>query len=266
MPLQLSAKAIAADTSFLRIVTLTTGMRDVLYNNLRDARSEPKRIATSRRISLLLSRNNKDSLVLAIKLLGFKDVNQYLIHLNQLMSAKERLAKSGIFLEKLSKSTLVEACSLASQKIGYKYPVIFSNPSARTNGTGICFDCHFNNCEECGSAGMGNEKENGNDNQDGPGYSCLTNAAAKRQNAIAQAENTFLLAIFGCGGAGWAAGEIACGATMVTIVGAPISPGVGAGVFCFVATTCTTFAFVDYRLKIQQAELDYQANRAGCLR
>lgn len=39
VPVQLSAQAIAADTSFLRIVTLTTNMRDVLYNNLRDAHS-----------------------------------------------------------------------------------------------------------------------------------------------------------------------------------------------------------------------------------
>jgi hypothetical protein len=72
------------------------------------------------------------------------------------------------------------------------------------------------------------------------------------------------LAIIGCGSSAWAAGEIACGGTMVTIVGAPIGPEVGIGVGCFVVTTYSTFAFVDYRLKIQQAELDYQATIAGC--
>ncbi|RZJ93211.1 MAG: hypothetical protein EOO60_05355 [Hymenobacter sp.] len=248
-------------------------MRDVLYNNLRDSHSEPKRIATSKRIGLLLSRNDKDSLVLAIRLLGFEDVNLYLIHLSQLMSARERLAKSGIFLEKLPLPVLTEATRLASIKLGRKYPVIFIRKSvaakeiSKTLGAGdICTNCHFNNCDECGSVGINNESDDGSANQDGPGYSCRQNAQAQRQNAIEQAENAFMLAVIGCGGSGWAAGEFACGATMVTIVGAPISPGVGAGVGCFVFTTCTAFAFTDYGLKIQQAELQYQDKVAGCPR
>lgn len=259
-PLQLSAKAIAADTSFQRVVALTTDMRDVLYNTLRDAHSEPKRLATNKRIRSLLNRNNNDSLVMAIKLLGFRDVNQYLNHLSQLMRAKASLAKLGIFLERTPLPILTEAIQLTSR---HTYPVIFKKPAARGAGD-ICYDCRFNNCDECGP-GMNNEESN-DDEWDGPGYNCRQSAEAKRQNAIAQAENMFYVAVIGCGGSAWAAGEIACGATMVTIVGAPISPGVGAGVTCFVATTCATFAYVDYRLKIQQAELDYQATIAGCPR
>jgi hypothetical protein len=67
-----------------------------------------------KRVSLLLSRNDKDSSVLAIRLLGFKDVNLYLVHLSQLMNAKGQLAKSGIFLEKLPQAILTEAMQLAS--------------------------------------------------------------------------------------------------------------------------------------------------------
>jgi hypothetical protein len=160
VPVQLSAQAIAADTSFLRIVTLTTNMRDVLYNNLRDAHSEPKRVAMSKRVSLLLNRNNRDSLVLAIKLLGFKDVNQYAVQLSQVASAKGQLAKSGIFLEKLPLSILTEATRLASTRLNLKYPVIFARkpesakPGAKLlslGGTDVCTDCHFNNCDECNS-------------------------------------------------------------------------------------------------------------------
>ena len=40
----------------------------------------------------------------------------------------------------------------------------------------------------------------------------------------------------------------------------------GTGVFCFVTVTCATYVFVDYQLKIQQAELDYQVTIAGCPR
>lgn len=253
-------------------------MRDVLYNNLRDAQSEPKRVAVSKRIGSLLSRNDKDSLLLAIKILGFTDISQCLVHLNQLMSAKEQLAKSGIFLEILPRPVLTEATRLASARLSLKYPVIFTRkpvaakqPTKTLSGEGseICVNCHFNNCNECGiNTPPKDDEEAGDDTLDGGSgyYNCRQNADAKRQNAIGQAWNTFLLSVIGCGGSGWAAGEIACGSTMVTIVGAPISPGVGAGVFCFVATTCITFAFVDYRLKIQQVELDYQATIAGCPR
>jgi hypothetical protein len=135
-------------------------MRDVLYNNLRDAHSEPKRVAMSKRVSLLLNRNNRDSLVLAIKLLGFKDVNQYAVQLSQVASAKGQLAKSGIFLEKLPLSILTEATRLASTRLNLKYPVIFARkpesakPGAKLlslGGTDVCTDCHFNNCDECNS-------------------------------------------------------------------------------------------------------------------
>jgi len=248
-------------------------MRDVLYNSLRDAHSEPKRIATSKRIGLLLSRNDKDSLVLAIKLLGFNDVNQYLFHLSQIVSAKEQLAKSGIFLDKLPSPILTEATRLASTKLGRKYPVIFARQplaakqTAKTLGGGdICWQCHYNNCDECGSQiEPGTIAEDGTF-EDGPSYNCRQNAADTRLNSIRQAENTLWAALPGCGMTAYAAGELACGATMVTIVGAPISPGVGAGVFCFVSVTCATYVVVDYQLKIQQAELVYQDKVANCPR
>ncbi len=210
MPVQLSAQAIAADTSFLRIVTLTTDIRDVLYNNLRDAHSEPKRQAMSKRVSLLLSRNDKDSLVLAIKLLGFKDVNQYLVHLSQIMSAKGQLAKSGIFLEKLPLSTLTEATRLASASLSLKYPVIFARKpeSAKQGakllslgGTDVCSDCHFNNCDEC-NANPRDGEQPGDDMPDSGGYSCRAEAGIRRQNAINIATAAWITALFGCGWTG----------------------------------------------------------------
>lgn len=218
-----------------------------------------------------MSRNNNDSLILAIKLLGFEDVNQYLSHLSQLMSAKKRLAKSGVFLERLPQPVLTEAIRLASGKLGLKYPVIFvhkpvaANKAAKTLGGGsICWQCHYNNCDECGSQ-MENETPAGDGtNEDGPGYNCRQNARARRQNAIDQAYSAAIVALVSCGGSGWAAGELACGTSVATIIGAPVAPEVGAFVGCAVFIGCSGFVLNDYELKLQQAELEYQANIAGC--
>ncbi|HET9502341.1 MAG TPA: hypothetical protein VFO93_02285 [Hymenobacter sp.] len=252
-----TAEQLASNADFVEIVKITNHFQDVIYNNLRDAHSDKVRQLNSQRInSLLNNRQNKDSLILAINYLGFKDFNQFLVDLNKINSLGVKLNKSGICLAKVPSQVLIESFATASKELGHTYPVIFAR------GGGFCPDCHFNNCDECGPGQDGEESTD--DEGDGPGYSCRANAEAKKANAIAQAENTCMLAVIACGGSGWAAGELACGATMVTIVGAPISPGVGVGVGCFVFTTCTAFAYADYRLKIQQAELDYQAAIAGC--
>ncbi len=267
VPVQLSAQAIAADTSFLRIVTLTSDMQDVTYNNLRDAHGEPKRIAMHKRVSLLLSRNDKDSSVLAIKLLGFKDVNLYLVHLSQLMSAKGQLAKSGIFLEKLPQAILTEAMQLASTKLGRKYPVIFARQplaakqTAQTLGAGdICYDCHYNNCDECGP-GMGNEKTNDDDNQDGPGYNCRQNAASKRQSDRAIAVVGLTTGLFGCG---WSAGQVATATTVMTIETGPFAPVIGGGVGGIYVTVCAGLAICTFSAVLNGIEADYQTALAQC--
>ncbi|MDJ0365440.1 hypothetical protein QMK33_09760 [Hymenobacter sp. H14-R3] len=215
-------------------------MRDVLYNNLRDAHSEPKRIAMSKRVSLLLSRNDKDSLVLAIKLLSFKDVNQYLVHLSQFTSAKGKLAKSGIFLERLPLSVLTEAPQLASNKLGRKYPVIFAHQplaakqTAKTLRNGdICSDCHYNNCDECGPS-MNNE-EAYNDGTNGPWYSCRQNAEVKRQSDKNVATSEMIAGLLGCG---WSAGEVATYTTGIAIETGPFAPVIGGGVGGIYATGC----------------------------
>lgn len=233
MPVQLSAQAIAADTSFLRIVTLTSDMRDVVYNNLRDAHSEPKRVAMHKRVSLLLSRNDKDSSVLAVKLLGFKDVNLYLVHLSQITNAKEQLVKSGIFLEKLPQTTWTEATRLASTKLERKYPVVFvrqtlaTKQAAKTLGGGdICWQCHYNNCDECGSQiDTGTIAEDGTF-EDGPGYNCRRNAGNKRQSDRHIATAGLIAGLLGCG---WTAGEIATATTVMTIGTGPFAPVIGGG-------------------------------------
>lgn len=225
------------------------------------------RIARSKHIGLLLqNQDNKDSLVAAIHLLGFADLNKFLLTLNRLDTLNMHLVKANIHLGKLPLATLAKAGTLASQKLGHKYPVIFKRPTTSNARNGdICPDCHYNNCDECGPS-ANNEKAYDDADNNGPGYSCRQNAQARRSNAVGQADNTLRLAIIGCGGSGWAAGEIACGATMATIVGAPVSPGVGTGVGCAVFIACSAYALKDYELKIQQAELEYQANIAGCPR
>ncbi len=268
VPLQVSPEAIAADTSFLRIVTLTTDMRDVLYNNLRDAHSDVKRTAMSKRINSLLSRNDRDSLVLAIKMLGFKDVNQYLVHLSQIAIAKRQLAKSGIFLEKLPLPALTEATRLAANKLGRKYPVIFARQplaakqAAKTLGNGdICWQCHYNNCDECGSQiDPGTIAEDGTF-EDGPGYSCRRNAAIKRQSNKDIATAAMIAGLLGCG---WTAGEIATYTTGITIGTGPLAPVIGGGVGGIYVTGCAGLAIYVFSAALNGIESDYQTALAGC--
>lgn len=269
VPVQLSAKAIAADTSFLRIVTLTTDMRDVRYNNLRAAHSEPKRVAMSKRVSLLLSRNDKDSLVLAIKLLGFKDVNQYLVHLSQIASAKGQLAKSGIFLEKLPLPVLAEANRLASAKLNLKYPVIFARkpesakPGAKLlslGGTDVCTDCHFNNCDECNANPRDGEMA-GDDTDGGGAIACRDRARAIRQSDINTATAEMAAELLGCG---WSAGEVATGTTVMTIGTGPFAPVIGGGVGGIYLTGCAGLVIFAFSATLNKIEVTYQIALAGC--
>lgn len=243
-------------------------MQDVVYNNLRDAHGEPKRITMHKRVSLLLSRNDKDSSVLAVKMLGFKDVNLYLVHLSQLMSAKGQLAKSGIFLEKLPQTILTEAMRLASAKLGRKYPVIFARQplaakqTAKTLGGGdICWQCHYNNCDECANQiDPGTIAEDGTF-EDGPGYNCRRNAENKRQSDRAIAVAGLTTGLLGCG---WTAGEVATATTVITIETGPFAPVIGGGVGGIYVTGCAGLAIYTFSAVLNGIEADYQTALAGC--
>jgi hypothetical protein len=263
----------------VRIVAITHDFQAVVYNKLRDAHSQQVRKKANEDIRRLLACNQQDSLLGAIKMLGFADTRAYLVSLDKIQAAARQLRARGVVLDKLPLNAVVQAYQIIASRSGYVYPPIkaqkvgskANSTSSKTNTIGICELCFLNNCDECGEGGgngtlfeQPSDGNGGGGSSGSNGISCRANAAAKRQNAIAQAENMLYLAIIGCGSSAWAAGEIACGGTMVTIVGAPIGPEVGIDVCCFVVTTCSTFAFVDYRLKIQQAELDYQATIAGC--
>lgn len=226
----------------------------------------------SKRVGLLLSRNDKDSLVLAIKLLGFKDVNQYLVHLSQILSAKGQLAKSGIFLEKLPLPVLTEANRLASAKLNLKYPVIFGRkpesvkPGAKLlslGGTDVCTDCHFNNCDECNSNPRDGEQPA--DDTDGSGASaCRASAAAIRAAKINSQNGRLMTALVGCGVTGVGAGVAACEGTLITVIGGPFSPAVGVGTFCVVAVGCASYAIYQNNLDIMVIEAEYSAAISAC--
>jgi len=243
-------------------------MQDVIYNNLRDTHGEPKRLAIHKRVSLLLSRNDKNSSVLAIKLLGFKDVNLYLVHLSQLMSAKRQLAKSRIFLGKLPQAILPEAMRLASTKLGRKYPVIFARQplaakqTAKTLGGGdICWQCHYNNCDECGSQiDPGTITEDGTF-EDGPGYSCRQNAASKRERDRNTPASEMAAELLGCG---WSAGEVAIATTVMTIGTGPFAPVIGGGVGGIYVTGCAGLIIYRFSNMLNGIEADYQIALAGC--
>lgn len=222
----------------------------------------------------LLACNQQDSLIKGVKLLGFTDFRAYLVSLNKLALANKQLQTKGIALNNLAPAALAQAYQIVSQKSRYVYPPIKAQATGskagsgtyKTSAYGICEMCFMNNCDECEDFGGGSTQlePTNNDNGGGGGVSCRTLAAATRESTIGQASNMLWLELAGCGGAAVTAGELACGATMISIVGAPISPGVGAGVFCFTATTCATLVIVDYRYKIQQAEINYQTALLGC--
>jgi len=177
-------------------------------------------------------------------------------------------------LDKIPSAALEQAYQMVSHRSGYVYPPIktqnASSKSANSAGSkvtnyGMCELCFMNNCDECRDYDGGSTQlQQPSDDSGSGGASCRALAAATRQSVLGQANNWVWLELAGCAGAAWTTGELACGAAMVAVVGAPISPGVGIGVACFVAITCSTLILVDYGYKIQQAELTYQSAMLGC--
>jgi ABC-type transport system involved in Fe-S cluster assembly fused permease/ATPase subunit len=97
-----TAEQLVSNTDFVEMVKITNHFQDVIYNNLRDAHSDKVRQFNGQRISSLLSnRQNKDSLILAINYMGFKDFNQFLVDLNKINSLGVKLNKSGMGLAKV---------------------------------------------------------------------------------------------------------------------------------------------------------------------
>lgn len=146
---------------------------------------------------------------------------RYLAALHELKTAAASSQSRGISLEKVPVNIATGASQIINRKLGYFYPPIASptvaanflpeknfEASARNNATndasGICSDCHFNNCNECGPAAGGGDPTIDTEQGTGPqqGYSCRANAAARRQNAVDQAHSAAIVALFACGGSG----------------------------------------------------------------
>jgi len=268
------AEELAADTSFVRIVSVASDFQSVIYNNLRDAHSQLVRKKNREAVQRLLVCNQQDSLIEGIKAFGFTDVHAYLISLNKIQSATKQLRAKGLVLDKIPLAALEQAYQMVSRRSGYVYPPIktqnASSKSANSAGSkvtnyGMCELCFMNNCDECRDYDGGSTQlQQPSDDSGSGGASCRTNAAARRQNSIDQAHSAAVLNLFTCGGSGWAAAEIACGTTVATIVGVPVAGEVGAFVGCAVFIGYSGFVLNEYGLKLQQAELEYQASLSGC--
>lgn len=83
------AEQLAADTSFVRVVTITNDFQSMVYNNLRDAHSQTVRKKSRETVRWLLACNQQDSVVKGIRLLGFTDLRAYLVSLNKLALANK---------------------------------------------------------------------------------------------------------------------------------------------------------------------------------
>jgi len=103
------AEKLAADTSFVRIVAITHDFQAVVYNKLRDAHSQQVRKKANEDISRLLACNQQDSLLRAIKMLGFADTRAYLISLDKIQAAARQLRARGFVLDKLPFNAVVQA-------------------------------------------------------------------------------------------------------------------------------------------------------------
>jgi hypothetical protein len=245
---------------------------------MRDAHSQTVRKKNRETARRLLACNQQDSLIKGIKLLGFTDFRVYLVSLNKLELAGKQLRAKGIELSKLPSDVLIQAYRTVSQKNGYVYPPIkpqiANSKLGNTNGTkisasnayGICEMCFLNNCDECGEFGEANTQleQPSNDKGGSGGNPCRTNAAAKRQNAMETESSSLLKALLACVTTGAGAGTTACSATVASIIGAPISPGVGVGVGCLVFIGCDAWVLYDHELAINRIELEYQGSINSC--
>ena len=91
----LSARSLAADSSFVRVVTVSNDFQTVIYNQLRDVVGRTARKKVNSRTEHLLSANQPDSLLLAIKLLGFENQASCLLGLDKIERAAKQLTARG---------------------------------------------------------------------------------------------------------------------------------------------------------------------------
>lgn len=255
-----SAQQLAANADFAELVTLTHSFGDIVYNNLRDARSERVRTAKSKRLNVLYQySNNKDSLTLSLRLLGFEDLNQFATNFNRFGALGAKLSAAGIRLQSFPPDLLLKAFELTSKAQNHKYPNIFASPYARGGG-GICYNCHFNNCDEC--AGQIDNPTIPTD-PDGPGYphACIQRVQNTRTTKIHSQEVTLYGSLMGCGLAGVGVGAQVCAGT---IWFPPLGVGAGVAGFCITAGGCGVYALTHYRAEVAVIEAEYQQERAAC--
>lgn len=254
---RLTAEQLASNADFVEIVKITNHFQDVLYNNLRSAHSQRVRDASLRRISAMLShQDNKDSVVMAIRKMGFSDISRFLLDLNQANLFNSKLQRKGIKLTQIQPDLLAEACGLASEGLGHKYPTVSPDPLGRDD---ICEECNFNNCNECGPGQTGGESTD--ETEDTGGYSCRSEAGIRRQNSINIASAAFIAALTGCG---WTGVDVGLGTTGVLIETGPAAPVFGTVAGVATAGGCMFLATWTYNSAVNIIESTYRTDMAGC--
>lgn len=272
-----SAEQLAADTSFVRIALTSNTFQTVVYNALRDAHSQLLRRQTDIRVQHLLGANQQDSLLLAIKLLGFKEPMQFLSGLGKIGVANKQLKVKGIDLAKLPSDIIAKAYSIVSVKTAYRYPPILpstssakklaiGSPTTQDYTTGICELCFLNNCDECGDFGGQNKVDNGDNHGGGGGggASCVQLAQGVRQAKINSENADFVGALLACGGTAVGAGVAVCEGTLITVIGGPFSPATGVGTYCVVYVGCAGYAIWQHQTRLSVIEAEYAQTVAQC--
>ena len=168
--------------------------------------------------------------------------------------------EEGIRLQSLPPSLTLEAFELISKAQNHKYPNIFTSPNAQSRN-GICFDCHFNNCDECAPSVANPTLPN--DNPDGPGYphACIQRAQTRRESRITTQEIILARELVGCGIAGAGVGGAVC---IGTVWFPPLGAAAGIAGFCITTGGCGFLSFVQYRSEVATIEAEYQQDRASC--
>lgn len=268
---QISAKMLAEDASFIKLVGVYNKFETVVYNSLRDDHSQRVRDLHLRRVSSLLSyQDNRDSVALAIQKMGFTNLRQFKLDILRVDSAKRQLQQNGIQFNELPPKLLAEAYKQASDALGYKYPTIISASSVRRTHRGVttlgegsfCTSCHFNNCDECGDVGQDNEESTDDDTQYGAGgNACRARAESDRSNSRALAFTTVSGLLMGCG---WSAGEVAAWATGISIETGPLAPVIGGGAGGIYVTVCAGSAIISLMATLNLIESNYQMALAEC--
>jgi len=201
-PSLLSAKQLAADTSFVKMVEANTQLTGILYGRLRDMHTDKERGELQVRVESLLKQKTNASVLQAIKEMGFTSPAQFTALTSELsVRAHQVQARFGDYSKRTGQTSLVEAYQLSVPLKSIAEAQFWNKNGSLSSGKrqnqtlglgGVCPNCHYNNCNDCGGDGGGGggidfPDIGGEDPNSGGSSACQSNCSRQRDIAISDA-------------------------------------------------------------------------------